>query len=98
MSQLSLFDRPEPDFDGETYDPARDKKRLTTALGKVWLLLSDGEWHTLKEMAEAAGCTEAAASARFRDLKKEKFRERYPSQGLEKKNMGGGVWLYRMTK
>lgn len=32
--------------------------------------MGDGRWHTLADLALAIGCSEAAASARVRDLRK----------------------------
>jgi len=60
-------------FDGTTYDPPRDEARLTGSLLLVWSFMRDGRWHTLKEIGAAARCSEAAASARLRDLRKPRF-------------------------
>ncbi|HEX6038881.1 hypothetical protein [Longimicrobium sp.] len=35
--------------------------------------MADGKWRTVPELAVLAGCTEAGASARLRDLRKPKF-------------------------
>ena len=60
-------------FDGETYDHERDGARLTGQHGRVWGVLSDGEWHTLSDIARSTGDPEASVSARLRDLRKPKF-------------------------
>ncbi len=60
-------------FDGETYDHERDGARLTGQHGRVWSVLSDGEWHTLSDIARSTGDPEASVSARLRDLRKPKF-------------------------
>lgn len=60
-------------FDGNTYDPSSDKKRLSTQFVRVRSAMLDGTWHTLAELRDKAGGTEAAVSARIRDLRKEKF-------------------------
>ncbi len=61
-----------PDFDGVTYDPARDKARLTRQLGRVYEVVKTG-WYTLAEIASQTGDPEGSISARLRDLRKEKF-------------------------
>ena len=67
-----LFDD-EPDFDGETYKPEFDHRRLTGQLRRVFDLMADGEWRTLAQIQRVVGGTEAAVSARLRDFRKEKF-------------------------
>jgi hypothetical protein len=96
--QLGLFDtEPEhPEFDGKTYEPVKDKDRLSNALSKVYDLMRDGEWRTLGEIAYFAGCSEAGASARLRDLRKDKFRELYPNQAVESIRIDGGLFFYRV--
>jgi hypothetical protein len=79
-------------FDGTTYDPSRDRVRLTRQLQMLKRFLSDGRWYSLTQIAAALGCTESGASARVRDLRKERF----GSHEIERKNCGGGVWVYRM--
>lgn len=36
----------------------------------VLAIMSDGAWHTLRELAERTGAPEASVSARLRDLRK----------------------------
>ena len=62
-----------PDFDGVTYDPARDKARLTRQLERVYEVVRHGDWHTLASIASITGAPEGSVSARLRDLRKEKF-------------------------
>jgi hypothetical protein len=80
------------DFDGETYDPARDEVRLTGQLRAVRRFMSDHEWHNLKELVYAVGGTEASVSARLRDLRKDKF----GAYRVQRKYAFHGVWLYRL--
>jgi len=100
--QGSLFDLPaeHPDFDGRTFSREDDKARLANALGRVYaaFIAADGEWLTLPELAEAAACSEAGASARLRDLRKPKFKRYYPNEGIESKRLAGGLWGYRMRR
>ena len=62
-----------PHFDGETYDPPKDQKRLTRQLERVYELVKTGEWYTLAEIASQTGDPEGSIGARLRDLRKEKF-------------------------
>lgn len=86
MSQLVLH------FDGRTYDPELDHDRLKSALGRVYEAMKGGQWFTLRELAEQAGCSEAGASARLRDLRKERF----GSHRVESRRRSGGTWEYRL--
>ena len=60
-------------FDGETFDPVIDGKRLTSQLERVRALMSDGKWRTLAEIHAVVGGSEAGVSARLRDLRKQRF-------------------------
>ena len=79
-------------FDGETYDPVLDGKRLSTQLERVRAIMEDGRFHSLSELADRAGGSEASVSARLRDLRKSKF----GSNDVERKRERGGLWLYRL--
>ena len=81
-----------PDFDGATYDPARDQARLRRQLGRVFEALADGQWHTLENLKATCGGTEAALSARLRDLRKAKFGHWL----IDHRRHDAGFWLYRM--
>jgi hypothetical protein len=75
----------DPEFDGETYDPALDKDRLNSQLGRVFDVMQDGYWRTLGEIDRAmdilnrtrdegrTNTSEASISARLRDLRKPRF-------------------------
>ena len=58
------------DFDGSTYKPDRDSQRLNAQGLRVWKLMSDQGWRTLKEISAATGDPEASVSARLRDFRK----------------------------
>jgi hypothetical protein len=60
-------------FDGETFEPELDAERLTGQLARVKAFMADGQWHTLAEIAAGVGGTQAAVSARLRDLRKRRF-------------------------
>ena len=81
------------DRDGETFNRARDRKRLDTAMERIFSTMQDKGWHTLRELADKGGCSEACASARIRDLRK-------PEHGgwrVDRQNRGGGLWAYSWT-
>jgi hypothetical protein len=69
-AQLDIFGS-QPQFKGETFDPARDGKRLEGQLAKVRKLMSKGFWYTLQEISLITEAPEASVSARLRDLKRE---------------------------
>lgn len=80
-------------FDGSTYDAARDEVRLSRQLQNVKQILSDNRWHTLAEISQRIGGSEAGISARIRDMKKSRF----GSHKIEKKHIANGLWLYRLV-
>lgn len=88
-------------FDGVTFDPTLDAERLTTAMGRVYAIMSDGEWRTLEEIALLAKCSESGASARLRDMRKTRFAEKYPNGGVLKRRREGaekrGIWEYKVS-
>jgi len=62
-----------PDHDGETYESVFDKERLNAQQRRVFEVMQDGRWRTLREISETTGDGEASISARLRDFRKEKF-------------------------
>ena len=50
-------------------------------------------WWTLAELAAEAQGSEAAVSARLRDLRK----KRYGQHIVERKYVGNGLWAYRLV-
>ena len=82
-------------FDGETFDFERDFNRLDSQLNRVFALMKDGKWRTLREIADAcAPATETSISARIRDLRKEKFGE---YKVLSTPTDRAGVWKYKLV-
>jgi biotin operon repressor len=94
MAQTSLFDV-KPPMDGVTFDPKQDGARLHRQLAAVKARMSDGKWHTLKELAEDVGASEASISARIRDLRKVKF----GGYTVERQRLkdGSGQHFYRLV-
>jgi hypothetical protein len=65
-------------FDGETYEPAEDKRRLTAQLSVVKQLMQDNRWWTIAQLCDAVWKqgykgTQQGVSARIRDLRKARF-------------------------
>lgn len=86
LPQQGLF------FDGQTYEPAEDQKRLSGQLLRVFDLMRDREWRSLDRIARAVGGSEASVSARLRDLRKPRF----GTHTVERQRRPNGVWIYRL--
>jgi hypothetical protein len=84
-----------PPIDGETYDPEQDGERLRGQLQRVFNQMSDGAWWTLEHLTLLVGGTEAAVSARIRDLRKPKF----GGYRVDRRRVQGanGIWEYRLA-
>jgi hypothetical protein len=88
------------DFDGQTYDPLTDYARLSTQLRDVWDCLTHDpdRWWSISDLTATINAhrkrhhTEAAVSARLRDLRKPKF-GRYV---MQRKPAGNGLFYYRL--
>jgi len=79
-------------FDGITFVPERDEIRLTGQLARVWDLMIDGRWRTLREIADSVNGTEASVSARLRDMRKQRF----GSHEIEREHIYTGLFKYRL--
>ena len=94
MNTRSLF-ATSPRFDGPSFDPALDQDRLAKQLGRVFDLMRDGDWRTLREIASATGDPESSVSAQLRNLRKPRF----GSYVVEKRRRGlpeCGYFEYRL--
>lgn len=81
-------------FDGATITEDPDApRRLTGQAQRVWECVKDGSWWTLPELAAAARGSEAAVSARLRDLRKPEW----GGHKVEREHVGGGLWRYRLV-
>ena len=61
------------DFDGAAYEPELDKVRLTGQLKKIFEIMRDGQWHTLRSLEIMTGFPQASISASIRCFRKKKF-------------------------
>lgn len=82
-----------PKFDGKTYNPDLDKVRLSGQLKKVFHLMEDGKYRTLREIADSVQGSEAGVSARLRDLRKDRFGAH---KIISERSSVSGLWIYRM--
>lgn len=60
-------------FNGPSYEPALDEKRLKGQMLRIVKLMIDGEWRTLNEINEDTGDPPASISAQLRHLRKKRF-------------------------
>lgn len=60
-------------YNGATYDPQFDDKRLDKQIGRVFALMIDGRWRTLNEISKLTGDPESSISAQLRHLRKPRF-------------------------
>ena len=93
MGRLSEQLSPEMAFDGRTYQSEFDHARLSGQLLRVFHRMKDGRWYSLADLAEYAGGSEAACSARLRDLRKSK----YGSHTVSRWHVGNGLYKYRLV-
>lgn len=79
-------------FDGAGYDPGRDNARLDGQLGRVFNLMKDEAWRTLRAVALATGDPESSVSAQMRHLRKEKF----GSHTVNRRHVQNGLFEYQL--
>lgn len=72
-----------------------DAPRLALQLTRVFELMKDAKYRTLREIANATGCLETSASARLRDLRKPKFGGH--SVDARRAEGAGLIYEYRLT-
>ena len=86
------------EFKGEGYDSKYDKKRLITQLQRVYDMMRDSEWRSLKEISDTLTLIygnrfpEASISADLRSFR----RASHGSSIVERKNEGHGLFLYSL--
>lgn len=86
-------------FDGKTYNPKRDKTRLSSQLSRVKRVMMGGAWLTIPAIRERIALpnvtdSEAGISARIRDLRKSRF----GGHEVQRKRLVGGSFAYRVAK
>jgi len=92
------FDEPALWFDGDTYDPREDETRLGRQMGACTALMSNYKEWTIAHLARAMSArlgrhvSEASASARIRDLRKERFGSHF----VDRTRLDNGLHTYRL--
>ena len=79
-------------FDGVAYNHQRDNVRLAGQLQRVFDVMKDGNWRSLKELARAAEAPEASVSAQLRHLRKKRF----GCYKVSRQHIEGGLHVYRL--
>jgi hypothetical protein len=90
--QPALFD-----FDGSDYEAEHDQGRLSGQIKRIFDLMIDGRWRTLREIQGRTDDGEASISAQLRNLRKPEFGR----HTVEKRRRGDpktGLWEYRLTR
>mgnify|MGYP000399636281 CR=1 FL=1 len=76
---------------GRTFDVALDGRRLGAQQQRVCELMADGQWRTLREIADITGDPEASISARIRGLDAIAGKHEARRRGDGRR----GLWEYR---
>lgn len=79
-------------FDGVDYVKELDQTRLVGQMFKIWELMKDGRWRSLREIAVATGSPEASASAQLRNFRKPRF----GGHIVDRQRVIGGLYKYRI--
>jgi hypothetical protein len=79
-------------FNGAGYIAERDNTRLTGQIERVYILMQDGEWRTLDEIAQLTGDPPASISAQLRHLRKDRF----GGHTVERDYVSDGLYRYRL--
>jgi len=77
------------EFQGTTYTADIDFDRLKNNLQRVYMMLSDGKWHTAESLRQFGG---SEATRRIRDLRG----NIWGPLRVESERVDGGVWRYRI--
>ena len=91
INQQELFLNQSP------YVPEYDFSRLKTARDKVYALMQDSKWRTLREISFETGSPEASASATLRDFRKAKYGMHIVDRRI-KGTRNRGLWEYKLTE
>lgn len=84
-----------PEFPGPAYEAKYDEVRLKGARARVYNLMKDGQWRTLREITSQTNSPEASASAHLRTLRKLLGRNSVSKR--RRGNPSEGVWEYSLV-
>ena len=82
-----------PEFDGDDYQPDRDKRRLTGQIKDVLTWISDGRWHSVHTISAATNHPEPSVSAQLRNLRKKRF----GGHTIDREYRGDGLYVFRLS-
>lgn len=83
-------------FNGSDYEAKKDNVRLCGQIQRIFNLMKDQKWRTLKEIEEITKDPQPSVSAQLRHLRKERF----GSHVVEKINIGDperGLFAYKLV-
>lgn len=83
-------------FKGSDYDASQDFKRLSTQFLTVKNIVQDGDWYTLREIADKTGFMDSSVSRYLRYMRAPEF----GGYTVEKRACGDrsrGLFEYRVT-
>lgn len=80
-------------FDGPAYSE-RDQVRLSGQIERIFNLMRDGKWRSLREIAQATGDPESSVSAQLRHLRKARF----GAHKVERVHCDNGFHIYRLLE
>jgi CRISPR/Cas system-associated protein Cas7 (RAMP superfamily) len=84
-------------FNGPAYDPEVDDERLTSQYERIFDLMKDGEWRTIREIAAAlTKDAESSISAQLRHMRKAHFGSHNVDRMVTGKQ-GTGLYSYRLV-
>ncbi len=72
---------------------ADDEVRLNDQASDIWRAMAQGDWWTLRALADWTGHPEASISARLRDFRKERF----GGHTVDAQVIRRGLWRYRLV-
>ncbi len=93
--QLDIFK--DAKFNGSDYDKTLDQSRLTGQIKRIYELMIDGKWRTLREIEDITNDPQASISAQLRHLRKKRFN----SHIVNKQRRGektSGLFEYQLLK
>lgn len=83
-------------FDGDTFEPAKDTKRLSSQFARVLNVMRDGRERTINDIHELTGDPHQSITSRLRDCNKERFKVPHGIEKMKPRRIGGGLWVYRV--
>jgi hypothetical protein len=90
---MSSLDLKNVVFDGAGYSPSRDNNRLKNQLARIFALMKDGHWRTLREIAGQTNDPETSVSAQLRHMRKRRF----GGHLVKRRHVRRGLYQYQLV-